>query len=1140
MKVKHYLLILSLALSLCGCKDELELPWVDDVPAGLPATLTLRYSVPTPDAKSRADITADDYVDDLWVGVFSVAPENYGKLTYSKTFYRNPSAGQAQLPDEGCGNELQITPPSGESIIVGIANAGTNMGIVEGSATGSRRLVADIIADWQVGVTTLDDYMRLAAIPLTDEDEAHVDAPGGNYVMSGTYTTLTDPPQGPHKEELFPDADWGNPAQLPGRITIYPGDNTGTGGFLRLCRHVASTKFNIGTTVPDMEITPVQWQVFDVPQLSLMGERTSVNGGDILNALGHPPFANSEPKPASSFGSALMSTAAHPGRFKAHTFSFFTFNNRRTGLDHVTTYAERDREFKKADGTNTGVFTSLVPSYSEGAAVSSTGRSPYVRVRLNLEYYVSGDYDDPADPMPAVSKDTPGAVLRHAEIMVTVHLGYCDGNTTQEKAKDFNVHRNTRYTYNLTVNGVNDVRVEAISKTDENNPSLEGTVNDTDQRFINLDAHYNVFNISLTNHQRKTLHYSIRTPFGVEAGGSAADVLTFASDRNANGQIHELTPQERAAMWNGKTQFRDWIRIVPTTGQNVLAPYPGDENQCGYGQHQYWTLDDFLDWENHKGFTPGTETESTQDNETCYYTVFVDEYVYPNDENGNPIGAQGWTKYVNHTNGRTCTLRVQPEWTSQDKHSVYSHSIIYIQQNSIQTFYAVQASDGVGSATIAENPIGIERRNETYGLNMLWEWGHAGDSYFNGRYNAWQYLNLSANSNISWSDYVNQSASQYVGTVSQYARFGLPDLEPRNEPLPALVPSRANDAGNAYHQWFPSPADPKVYEVMTLFLSRNRDLNGNGKIDKNEIRWVIPSEYQMQMIVVGAPTLGLLVDYNNNKGQLAADGWDNESAHAHHDAGNDERQNGPYHYITSSGTMLWADQHMVHGGTNEVLKTYDGNHPNNTRGHYWQVRCVRILGSEDWDTHPLMTKRDYTKAISAQWNADTSTGRVSASYLNRRNVRAGVNTPIAYHSVSDVSRNTSSRAFFYTSPRSVTIPDRYPATDAGWAQYLTENNPAADLNGTKQWNGRTIRQGWRVATFQELALIFLLSSHGAFESMPDGSGWWGGRTYSCSKEEFLNPNRTLGVMDGKLNSLKDHDSRTFRYIAVCDDIEGVY
>jgi hypothetical protein len=65
-------------------------------------------------------------------------------------------------------------------------------------------------------------------------------------------------------------------------------------------------------------------------------------------------------------------------------------------------------------------------------------------------------------------------------------LGYVDN-----VAADFKNERNKKYTYNVTINNVEDIVTEVTEEGNpENTPGAEGDIVDSQTTVYNLDAHY--------------------------------------------------------------------------------------------------------------------------------------------------------------------------------------------------------------------------------------------------------------------------------------------------------------------------------------------------------------------------------------------------------------------------------------------------------------------------------------------------------------------------------------------------------------------------------------------------------------------------------------------------------------------------
>ena len=135
---------------------------------------------------------------------------------------------------------------------------------------------------------------------------------------------------------------------------------------------------------------------------------------------------------------------------------------------------------------NSDIYISL-----SGNEWISNNLATAVRIRCRVEYDNQLNVDDGG-----MTGDDYKGVIRTGDALFTVHLGYCEG-TGEERASDFNCRRNTQYTYNVIVNSVDNIVVEA-NKNSEPQPGMEGFVSDITGAVMELDCHYMTFNIQLT------------------------------------------------------------------------------------------------------------------------------------------------------------------------------------------------------------------------------------------------------------------------------------------------------------------------------------------------------------------------------------------------------------------------------------------------------------------------------------------------------------------------------------------------------------------------------------------------------------------------------------------------------------------
>lgn len=186
----------------------------------------------------------------------------------------------------------------------------------------------------------------------------------------------------------------------------------------------------------------------------------------------------------------------------------------------------------------------------------------------------------------------------------------------------------------------------------------------------------------------------------------------------------------------------------------------------------------------------GTTTHCIISGDDVYTQAYVDEYFY----NDKP-----YKDFVN-TDDRILSFTIGKAQISADGHSTYIEgSGFTLQQESIKTFY----KDNVG------NPFGFESVEETPAATFTGNDDYPGTELQNGLKNTWEIINTKTTK--TWTDYVNIAQNGFTG---------------------ATPPTSANI--------MTTTGTNPMFEC----LSRNRDLNGDGKIDEDEVRWYLPSVRQ--------------------------------------------------------------------------------------------------------------------------------------------------------------------------------------------------------------------------------------------------------------------------------------------------------
>ena len=294
-----------------------------------------------------------------------------------------------------------------------------------------------------------------------------------------------------------------------------------------------------------------------------------------------------------------------------------------------------------------------------------------------------------------------------------------------------------------------------------------------------------------------------------------------------------------------------------------------------------------------------------------YVTVFVDEYYYEAD----PLNSQNkpqdlWKLFVNQPN-RLMHIMCN-RIVSNDGESSLSGSAITIRQRSIQTPYNIEKTslkDAWGCETedeFCDSQLFFYNTSETMNTVAGGSLTNLGTvSQKNGLYNTarlWGLVNASnVYQNVRWDKYLDfKRPNNYSTTING-----------RNVVTHFMK--------NEY------------VALRYATLMRNRDNNGNGVIDPEELRWYVSSINQLYDIYMGelgmnsatalhTPEMATRPDYTNGP-YSGAKGWRN---HVISSTWNDNGQ----------PIVLWAEEGI---SVSEYAARYNKPAP-------YSIRCVRNLG----------------------------------------------------------------------------------------------------------------------------------------------------------------------------------------------------
>ena len=376
-------------------------------------------------------------------------------------------------------------------------------------------------------------------------------------------------------------------------------------------------------------------------------------------------------------------------------------------------------------------------------------------------------------------EETKDGSTKTAETTYYVHLGDCSANYN-----DYNVERNCKYTFNITVAGVNKIIVEAKKEGNEQ-PGAEGVVMEYGNmgKNLTLDSHYEYMVMRFEReHIQNLKKYNLGYFYQVYALGKKTDPINVKDEANPKTQEHQQK-------LNGVDT--SWIEFAITGRAGSKSIY-GDANNgrgipCDYpGIGKTMNIETFL-----KKLYDNADNDSFWTNgKYIDATCFVSENYYK---------GLSWDKYVNDVDKRAFYV-ASYVWVSKDTRSVYAKAQYGLTQHNIQTFYDRNQAGSVtayGCETIndEEKPGGGDTG---FDINEQVE-GSNGNDYWNGRANMIQDIdNFKDNKPVKYWD-------ELKGNIS----------------------------------------------LRIACMSRNRDLNGDGNISEDEIRWYAPATNQYAGLWIG-------------------------------------------------------------------------------------------------------------------------------------------------------------------------------------------------------------------------------------------------------------------------------------------------
>ena len=819
-----YVWLLGLVAILTACADE-EIVNGYNIKEGVPVTVNLKFNVAASAVESRSaqDATVEQTVQRLFVIAFKRNGEISGK-TYLQSVNTTGSGTVTLDMYSGTGQQ-----------IFAVANPNSGVGTLS-----YEQLEA---------VTNLDDFKALSS-QLRTGNELSVERMA--FLMCGQLKNTEG------GTDIAVDAQ---------------GNLVGAADKIDLERVDARITFNVKADgsekrYTNMTFTPKYYRVENIPQGTYLVPRKNEDYAETMENTTGNGYASMQ-----AAGKEYYFDEAKRENDDRSYFEFYLLENRRqpTEEQKITKekkdasysevqnlYALREKRAKtenKVDETKPG------QEYVPGDFVFAPENSTYVTIRGTLSFEDSEGY------------------FYNADVTYTVHLGSTGSDPDSEKlVNNYDVCRNMHYTYNVTIMGVESMRVEVQEERIETRPGVEGDVIKAGGEVVDLDSHYGRAKFSLTRGDIKAgLSWAISTPF--QRGLKVFDRSNYTEDKREDGTVvsdaRSLFPEQVENLQTDITlnDYR-WVQfainqecVLKKTGEPVppsaFAKYPGYaaysstnlNNKApafgGKGYHydgstaiysQDVVLYDVNQLLNHLFIEANKSEEqgcdlflkdggvSYDDDAEVTITAFIDEYVYkynptevfyeiPTALADDDPDLTLWKDFVNAENRMLHICKKGAQY-SPDGNTSWAESVITFSQRPIYTFY--DPDSDVSTAW------GTEFKNESEDANLPATssalngitWNKGNNTFDDGRNNTVEVLRQLTD--LKWTDVLYLNEADYGRLKEGYKCV-----------------------------WF-------------ACLGRNRDLDGDNIVDLDEIRWYLASVDQLTDIFIAEAAVPNAKLYSQN------------------------------------------------------------------------------------------------------------------------------------------------------------------------------------------------------------------------------------------------------------------------------------
>lgn len=841
---------------------------------------------------------------------------------------------------------------------------------------------------------------------------------------------------------------------------------------VKMKRIMAHVKFNI-TPPKDGNakgtFIPTSYKVYNVPTkacLVNMDDDNTIITGD--GAVGFNHFA---------------SMTINPAINDVYSFDFYMPENIYDKNSKVNSYQARDVWTKKTEmllgkkwsnAPQTSTFVVISGTYSGNSTVDDNGTEG------------SGNH--------AVTGD----------VQYTIHLG----DFSDSKFGDYSIARNVSYTYNVSVEGVNKIVVEALTNR-EDQPGAEGQIftYDGSTYSYELDAHYeqlfleyNLSSIASAVQQKlgpydsgmkdSSINKAIADNLILVIQSEAMDYTHDGDDYTVQNKRGTLRPYQIYAdavqnkkdpteaknnVWKGSGSGINptggfdyqWIEFWPQTSGTELAAYPGVSE---------WSRASSLGDEE-KRSVYGTAEGNTARLKDVYDVIVAMGKAVKNIYSGSVTTII--TGDTPNDDG-ICIVKDGDNYVARftafvNEYYYYEHPLTHAEVTSWDVFVNKIPREMI----IAMSSKISEDGNSSYSQVYSYITQRSMETFYNSRATPINGFGIETYNETP----LTQNGVNF--TFGKNIESGLSDTDGRSNQIDLID---GNDKWEYYistvnNGWFNSTNTNHKEHKLSIdaysnnegqrgayaaCLSRNRDLNGDRTIDESEVRWFLPSVNEYLRIGIGSSALSNAAQlYIGNKASLDNDIW--------YTGGN---QTGDKNYVTANnladGTLFYTssiDDHRTYWAVEKGSYGVDGASWTATNAPK-PIRCIRVLPTN-------ITSVDAKSDATYEPINNDPSGLTTLKFKDRlvdRLYRNGEYTSLLSRHNEDGEPNFYSEGIFVASKNVKTTNDWRVETNTDATFSLSSiigydasgNTISTRTNPCSKYSEGGYTSGWRVPNLVEL------------------------------------------------------------------------